>query len=137
MSNYLNISSGAKFTNKIFGTPGVSKKPAIIKSGKIFAENVFQNQKILPRLENNPYYSNHGLINDDVIIDYSILASFSDDLVEEQSITFSSLALQNSRSRGDSAMINLAQSNLSGFLNTNISITNPYDNNSDPPCTVP
>lgn len=142
MLNPLNISSGSNFSKKIFSTQNISNKPSLIHSGKIFSNNIFTNTKITPLLTNDMYYVGHGLIDGDVIIDYSVSSSFSDESLEGQSIIETdNLAALNVSSnntgkyRTQSAFIKAATSSFTGST-TNI-IIDPYTNNPPPGCDVP
>jgi hypothetical protein len=61
MSNNINISSGSKsFQNKIFGRVTKLTKPSFAYEGKIFSDSTFNNQTIIPLLQNNIYYIDQG-----------------------------------------------------------------------------
>ena len=71
MFNNINISSGSKsFQNKIFGSIVKLTKPSFAYDGKIFSDTTFNNQKIIPLLEDNIYYANHGLPDEPIVYDY-------------------------------------------------------------------
>lgn len=70
MSNNINISSGSRsFQNKIFGSIVKLTNPSFVYAGKIFSDNIFDNEKTIPLLEDDIFYTNHGLPNEIILYD--------------------------------------------------------------------
>jgi hypothetical protein len=147
MPKNINISSGSKsFQNKIFGSIVKLTKPSFAYDGKIFSDNIFDNQKTIPLLENNTYYIGHGLPDSDVI--YGITQySFSLDNQEIQSDIVSIMQLLNFAnntgpvaSRATVATLTSLSSSTNGAVSVSSggSVTpDPYNNNPPPPCSPP
>jgi hypothetical protein len=137
MYKNINISSGSKsFQNKIFGSIVKLTKPSFVHSGKIFSNTIFNNQKIIPLSENSQYFQNHGLIDSNILIDYSISADFNNTI--SQSINeYIMLSTHN--------LNPIAKKNIEGILTSitsssstigGSSISDPYDDNPTD-CPIP
>jgi hypothetical protein len=138
MPNNINISSGSKsFQNKIFGSITKLTKPSFAYEGKIFSDTTFNNQRTIPLLENNLYFQNHGLIDSNILIDYSTYVNFNDIL--SQSIneyemlvggnTLNPIAIRNIQSSITSAISSSTTIGGNSFID-------PYSDN-PPDCPVP
>lgn len=141
MPRNISISSGSDFSKKKFGTITKLTKPAFVYTGRVLSDNTFQNQTTIPLLENNIYYSNHGLKDENVLIDYSISVNFNDNVIQqfiEEYKIFSITSDQSTRA---------IQSLLTSLQSSSVSLSSlgpgsgqtkdPYDNNPPPECPVP
>jgi hypothetical protein len=107
MSNNINISSGSKsFQNKIFGRVTKLTKPSFAYEGKIFSDSTFNNQTIIPLLQNNIYYIDQGL--PDELIVYNENYSINIETIFNQLSILSSTLVNNSPvgDRNSSAVAN-------------------------------
>jgi hypothetical protein len=71
MPRNISISSGTDFSKKIFGSVSKLRKPAFVHDGKIFSDNTFNNQRTIPLLVDNIYYTEHGLSDELIGYDYN------------------------------------------------------------------
>lgn len=138
MLKNISISSGSNFSKKIFGSITKPRNPSFIHSGKIFSDNTFKNQRTIPLLENNIYYANHGLIDSDIIIDYSIQASFDNLVIQafNHNYTILSNSIASIDTRSITALLRSIESNYVGSSSSSINTEDPYDNN-PPQCDIP
>ena len=138
MPNNISISSGYNFTKKIFGSVKKLTKPAFVHDGRVFSDNTFKNQKTIPLLENSIYYTNHGLKDEDVLIDYDISVSFNDNNIIQQFINNYQILVNtdNLNPRAIESMLKSLESGVKS-LSSNSITKDPYDNNPPPKCDVP
>lgn len=139
MSNNINISSGSKsFQNKIFGNITQLTKPSFMCSGKIFSDTTFNNQKIIPLLENSTYYIGHGLPDDFTLFGTTISFGGNTEIQILESI-FNTLVDNSPNSieiRSISATVASLSSTMNGAFLQGLSIIDPYDDNNNE-CQIP
>ena len=138
----INISSGSDFSKKKFGSIVKLTKPTFVYNGKIFSNNNFRNQRTIPVLENNIYYSNHGLVDSDVIYgitQYSFNLNnqqIQSDIVSIMEFLIPPNSTGSVASRATGATLTSLSSSTNGAVSMSSvgdAPADPYDDN-DPPC---
>lgn len=136
MPNNINISSGSDFSKKKFGSITKLTKPTFVHNGKVFSDHIFNNQQTLPLIEDNIYYTAHGL--PDLYQTYELIP-FNINNIELQSIfsllsiyNFSSLSAEYLSNRSDISVANaLISSTLGGNPFDPLPGEDPYNTNPD------
>jgi hypothetical protein len=140
MSN-INISSGSDFSKKKFGSIVKLTKPTFVYNGKIFSNNNFRNQRTIPVLENNIYYSNHGLVDSDVIYDITEYSfNLDNQQIQSDIVSIMQFLIPDDTGPVSSRATGATLTSLSSSTNGAVSMSSggsapadPYDDN-NPPC---
>ena len=132
--NNIKISSGFGF-KKFFGSQSLNIRPTIVHNGTIIGQTIFKNQNIPVLLENNLYYSAHGL-PDNFTVYEALYVGFNINTI--QSLSFKIQQTNDTISPieqrlYDSYLRSIIESN---SLNINPRL-DPYDNNPPPTCSIP
>ncbi len=134
MLNNINISSGSKsFQNKIFGSIVKLTKPSFSYSGKIFSDSTFNNQKTIPLLENNIYYTDHGLLDELLNINYDYQGTTEELIFEIESLSIQGVSVNAVAIRNNGAIVQSLDLSFSGF--SGLLDPNTYTDN--PQCPIP
>lgn len=141
MSKNIKISSGSDFSKKKFGLITKLTKPTFVHNGKVFSNNTFKNQRTIPLLENNIYYTNHGLPEDFNIYEYKI-SNFGPINIQ----SYMEFLIQSA----DTGLINPIQlraftstiqsnpaTNINSVASSLLNVNDPYNNNPPPECPLP
>lgn len=138
MPNNINISSGSDFSKKKFGSITKLTKPTFVHNGKVFSDNIFKNQRTIPLLADDQYFFDHGLLDADILIDYSISVIIDNTLIQQLTNNYNTLSINSSNSLAiRNTLANITSiASASSTIGTSSLLTDPYDNN-PPDCPVP